>query len=35
MAEVSSVVENASKRVPWNKGKVVGAKKASAISSPP
>ena len=26
MAEVSSIVENASKPVPWNKGKIVGAK---------
>jgi hypothetical protein len=26
MAEVSSIAEGASKRVPWNKGMVVGAK---------
>jgi integrase len=26
MAEVSNIVENASKHVPWNKGKIVGAK---------
>ena len=25
MAEVSSIVENASKPVPWKKGKIVGA----------
>src|ERR1700740_2321858 len=26
MTEVSNIVENVSKRVPWNKGKLIGAK---------
>jgi hypothetical protein len=32
MTEVSSIVEVVSKRVPWNKGKIVGAKPPLLIS---